>query len=507
MAAQPRVSYAPAGDGRLAYYVIGDAQAEWVVWVQWVAQHLDLMWTDPTIEAMITGLVRDDLTSIVVQPRGTGLSDPIARVATPAEQAADLLAVLDAEGITDATVNVVGGATLPALLLAAQHPERVRGLVLYGGSLTGPRIDDTADGWTPATARRFEQEWTRAGTRWGSGATLAAWDEGLATPHNVRLVGMGERCSVGPDLAAGYIDQFCDADSRPIAPQVRVPTRVLGVPGGVAPLSVMRALAEAVPGATFHELPRSRPGDSIGDSFIPIARHTAELARGDAARYGATERVLASVVFTDIVGSTEELVRAGDAAWAATLTRYHQMVRREASAQGGRVVDITGDGTLCEFPAPAAATRAAQAVCAAGRALGVQTRAGVHVGECERIGADLAGVAVHVGARISALAGPGQVLVSQTVHDLVAGAELRFEPLGRRELKGVPGRWAVFALRPRRPEDVPAVLQPAEPTVVDRLAVRLAQRAPDAVRTLNRAGNALQRRVNARRRSVSTARS
>lgn len=501
MSLAPRLSHAPVPGGSLAYHVVGDGRAGHVIWSQWVAQHLDLMWTDPTLEATVGGLARDDLTTILVQPRGTGLSAPSPRAATLDEQAADLLAVMDAEGVETATI-AAAGVGVPALILAAQHPARVRGLVLYGVPLTGPAIGGEDAGWTPEGARSAEAAWRHCVEAWGAGEVVQCWNAGLATPHNVRLSAMAERCSVGPELAKEYLEGSLVQDGRVVAAQVRVPVRVLGQPDNAAPLTAMRALADAIPGATYHELPRSVLGDTLGSAFVPIARHIAELARGRAARYGEHDLRFATVLFTDIVGSTEAVAEAGDAAWASTMREYLQLTRRAVTAGGGEVIKSTGDGTLCLFTSPAAAIGAAHAIGTQGHALGVETRAGVHAGECERLHEDLAGLAVHVGARICGLADPGEVLVSRAVRDLADVPELDFDARGEHDLKGVPGRWEAFAVRPADAPEGPVGAPRA--TTFDRALLGIARRAPRTVRAVNRAGDAVQRRRAGRRRPSAT---
>jgi class 3 adenylate cyclase len=362
--------------------------------------------------------------------------------------------------------------------------------------MTGPLASQDEFGWTPERAHACVEGYRRAGAGWGSGLSLALWDRALDTPYNRRLVGMAERCSASMRVAADHVEFLLAQDGREIFPQIRVPARVICVTGHVYPAATTRAVADAIEGAEYHELPRSERGDSIGAAWRPITRHIAEVVRGAAALTGTPERVMTSVLFTDIVGSTDHLARVGDTAWTAVLTAHERLVRGEVGRTGGRLVRTIGDGTLCEFGGPAAAVRCAEALCAAAPDLGIEIRAGVHTGECERRGDDLAGIAVHIGARVSALAAAGEVLVSRTVCDLVAGSGLAFASRGTHELKGVPGRWEVFAAGTQ--PQAPSALAPAAPTRADRAVVALARRSPRTLRVANRLGNAIQRRRAAR---------
>ncbi len=464
-----------------------------MVWCQEIGMHLDLAWTDPTIAEMVSGLARDGLTSILFQQRGFGLSDPVARLPTLAEQAADLLAVLDAEGVRRATLSTIAGTSISGALVAAQHPERVSGIVMLAPVLVGPLVDDCSEGWTPAEAQAFVDGYRRAGEEWGSGGLLRLWDPGLCTPFTQRLFGMLERCGASPETARAYFERWFTLDGRAIFPEVRVPTRVLSVPGSSFPATAAQAVAGCIPGAEYHELPASQIGDSMGSAWRPIARHIAEMARGAAAKTGTPDRTLTSVLFLDIVDSTSQLARRGDSDWAQVLDRLEQMTRREVAQAGGRYIKSTGDGALCEIASPARAVQSAQALCTAATELGIQLRVGIHTGECDRLGDDLAGLSVHIGARVCALAAPGEVAVSRTVRDLVVGSDLTFSSHGEHELKGIPGRWEIFAVATG---EIPATAsaKPAQPRPLDRVVMGMAGRAPGTLRAANRVANTLQRR-------------
>jgi class 3 adenylate cyclase len=482
------------GNGtRLVYHVIEGGSEGYVVWCQEFTQHLDLAWTDSTIAEAVCGLARDGLTSILFQARGLGLSDPVARPPTVADQAADLLAVLDAEGVHRATLATVYSTSLPAALVAAQRPTLVDGIVMLAPCLAGPlAAAGEDDGWTPDQARAVVDGYRRAGRDWGSGGFLRVWDPALCTPYNVRLMAMLERCSASPEMAQAILERMFMIDGRAIFPEVRVPTRVLSIPGSAFPAGVAQAVADRIPGAEHHALPATEIGDSIGTAWRPIARHVAELARGAAAKTGTPDRALVSVAFLDIVDSTSQVARLGDTEWAHVLDRLEQATRREVAQADGRYIKSTGDGALCEFASPARAVESARALSVAASELGVRIRAGVHTGECERLGDDLAGLAVHIAARVCALAGPGEVAVSRTVRDLVAGSGLTFSSRGEHTLKGVPRRWEIFAVGT---DDAPAGSPAAaRPRALDRVVVGMARRSPGAVRAANRVANAMQRR-------------
>jgi len=486
----PRTKFVQLESGQLGYQVIDGGTDGCVVWFQTPVQHLDLFWTDDTIVDAFEALARDGLTSILFQERGVGISDSLGRKSTLEEQAADLIAVLDAEGIGQATLVSTGSTALPVSLVAAQYPDRVRGIVMIGPTLVGPLVSDSEYGWTPQLARECIDGYRRAAANWGSGEVLALWDRALATPYNVRLMGMAERCSVSPEMGAAVVEHWLGQDGREIYPEVRAPTRVLRCAEHSA-WPFPTAVAEAIPGAEYHEVAVTERGDSLGLAWKGYAQHIAEVARGVDSTYGDSDRVLATVLFTDIVGSTDQLSRLGDVQWAAVLEDHDRMLRRQVARCGGRYVGSTGDGALCEFSGPAAAVESGQAVCSSASALRIEIRAGVHTGECSRRGEDLAGLAVHIGARVCAAAGPGEVVVSRTVRDLVAGSTLAFSTRGEHDLKGVPGSWELFAVGT---DAAPSTLSAPSPRPADRVVVGLSRRAPGAVRAANRFATAVQKR-------------
>ena len=506
MELDPRTGYVDIDGYSLAYQVLEGAPGAHAVWYQDLAQHLDLVWTDPTISSGFAELSQG-LTSVLLQQRGVGLSPAVEHVPTIERQAADALAVMDAVGVRRATVVGTSTTCAAACLLAAQHPERVAALVLLQPVVQGPLVDDLdARYWTADQASVMLDLAQELSGTWGKGGSLKVWDPALDTPFNRRLMAMIERCSIAPGTFEAWMDLYVRTDCRELLEQVRVPTLVLRVANNAFPESVVRGVAELIPGAVYEVLPSSVLGDAIGDAWARVFEHVLTATTGSAAKQ-APDRVLASVLFTDIVGSTEHLARLGDGAWRAVVREHELLTRREVAGEGGRIIRFAGDGAFSTFPGPAAAVRCASAICNGVRALGVEIRAGVHTGECEPLRDDLAGMAVHVGARVSAAANPSEVLVSRAVRDLVTGSGLTFTARGAHELKGIPDRWELFALGDH---DAPPtrIAVEAAPAVGDRVVMTVARSTPGLLRGLARVGNAWQRRRHrtATRQAVGAAR-
>lgn len=497
MSVDPRTESVDTGSGRLVYQVVDSPGPGVILWCQELQVHLDLFWTDPSIAGEIEALAAAGATSILCQERGVGLSDPVARLATIEESAADLLAVLDAEGVERATLVGTLSRGLAAMLLAAQHPERVTAVILCGTIIAGARVTDSEYGWTPETSRACIEDHERLKGQWGTGQSLRLLEPGLATPHNVRLWAMTERCCAAPAFVAQAIDRWLDLDARALAPQVPVPLWALGARGWPFPLEAARALAEAAPRGIYREIPAVVLGDSLATAAMPVFQLAGEVVLGPAA--APPRGVLASVLFLDIVRSTEHLARVGDSAWKAVLERFDVLTRREVARGEGEIVKSTGDGALCAFGSAAAAVDAARALCEAAPELGIEVRAGVHSGECVRVPGDLAGIALHVAARVCDEAAGGEVLVTRAVRDLIAGAGVEFAPRGARTLRGVSEPVEMFAAGGTRP--LPAAPLVPEPNAMDRAIVGLARRAPGAIRTLNRAGSAVRRGALRRRKA------
>src|SRR3954447_10585502 len=407
------------GGRDLAYEVIGSGTAGFVVYLECGA-HLDLMWTDPAWNQpaeRFAALWRAPF----FQMRGIGQSEPVERLPTLEEQAQDIATVMDEVGLDRAWVFGSGATAPGAVVFAASHPDRVVGLVLNVPFLSAPLADDPdLTGWEPGAARRWAEAWLEAGDRWGSGVMIDGWDPALASKSVYRQAALLERPSASRAVARAYIEAAMRTDVSRIAPQVQCPVRVLHMPTTTLPEPVSRHAAELFPAGELHVLRPSEPGMSFGESFAPVWEHNAELVTGRAAP--PSDRRMATVMFEDVVGSTKLMSEIGDDAWGRLSVQRDRLVRDCVEDHGGQVINTAGDGSMCTLPGPAAAIRCAEQLHEVVRSLELELRVGIHTGECERIGDDLAGMAVHVAARIGAAAAPGETLVSRTVSDLVASS-------------------------------------------------------------------------------------
>jgi class 3 adenylate cyclase len=331
-------------------------------------------------------------------------------------------------------------------LFAATHPERTAGLVLCNTFACGKRSDDYPAGpWTPRSQEVIE---SAIDAGWGTGVTARIFAPSRAGDEAfVRSWGRFERRAVGKGAMRKIIAMAMDTDVRQILPSIGVPTLVVHRSGDRAtPVAGGRHLAEAIPGARFVEVPGADHFPWIGDTEAILGE--VELFVTGARRAAERDRVLATILFVDIVDSTRELVERGDRAWRELLGRFLALVRRQLERYRGREIDTTGDGLFATFDGPARAIRCACAIRDAVAGLGIEVRAGLHTGECEVLGPKVSGIAVHTGARICATADPGEVRVSSTVRDLVAGSALRFADRGVHALRGVTGEWRLFAVEP-----------------------------------------------------------
>jgi class 3 adenylate cyclase len=441
----PQTRYARSGDLHIAYQVVGEGPMDLIYVPSWISQ-VEHYWDEP----MVAGYFRR-LTSfsrlILFDRRGSGMSDPVSRAPTLEEQMDDVVAVMEAAGSDRAAVFALleGGAM--AALFAATHPERTTALVLYEAQ---PRMS-----WAPdydwAMRREEREAYVNNGglESWGDGSRIEAVSPSSA--GNVRLqewYGKLERLSASPGTAARLMMMNAEVDVRAVLPSITVPTLVLHRSGDkMIDIRHSRYLAEHIPGAKLVEL----PGDDAL-SFGPEA--ASELDEIEEFLTGArpawrSERILATVMFSDIVDSTARAAEMGDRRWRDLLGSVEAEVGRELSRFRGRAVKTLGDGFLATFDGPARAIRCATSIRDTARArFGLEVRSGLHTGEVELIGDDVGGIAVHIGARVGSNAGPGEVLVSGTVKDLVVGSGIGFEDRGERELKGVPGRWRLFAVAP-----------------------------------------------------------
>jgi pimeloyl-ACP methyl ester carboxylesterase/class 3 adenylate cyclase len=438
---RPEIRYATSGDVSIAYHVLGDGPPDIVV-APGALSHLEVEWEYPLYRRFFERLARFSRV-IRFDKRGTGLSDRFAdhRLPTLEERADDIRAVMDAAGSERATVFGSSDGGTMACLFAASHPQRTSRLVLYGTEITSEA--DPTDEEIAARVRRARAEW---GSEAQARRDLARFAPSVADdPEWISWESRVTRSGGTPGSFAALLRISRDLDIRPVLPAVRVPTLVLHRVGDrVVDIAQGRMLAAAIPGARLVELPGADHYHWIGDAdgIIEEIEEFVTGVRDPAER----NRVLATVVFSDIVDSTARAVELGDRAWRQLLDRHHAVIRRELARFDGVELDTAGDGFFARFDGPARAVRFACRAREAVRELGLEIRAGIHTGECELHGDKLAGVAVHVGARVAAIAAPGEVIVSSTVRDLVAGSGLSFEDRGERELRGVPEPWRVYAV-------------------------------------------------------------
>ena len=446
-AVQPATRYARTRDGvSIAYQVVGDGPRD-LIWVPGWVSNVETSWEEPNQARMFEELASFSRL-ILFDKRGTGLSDRVPDDQLPDldTRMSDLTAVCDAVGSTSAALFGVSEGAPLATLFAATYPERSTALVLFGGFARRAWAPDFPSG---RTAAEFEDYLHEILSGWGGPVGLEARAPSRANDSRFRETWSRIlRTGASPGAAATLMMMNAAIDIRPILPTVRVPTLVLHRIGDrTIPLEVGRQLAAAIPGSSFVELPGDDHVPWVGDSDRVVAEVAAFLT--GQRRRAPTNRVLATVLFTDIVGSTTTAALLGDQAWADLLEAHNVRLREQIGRFGGREIDTAGDGFLATFDGPARAVRCALAAAVAVRPLGLEIRAGVHTGEIELAGDDIRGMAVHIGARIAALAGPGEVLVSRTVRDLVVGSGLTFSDRGTHELKGVPDSWQVLAATDR----------------------------------------------------------
>jgi class 3 adenylate cyclase/pimeloyl-ACP methyl ester carboxylesterase len=475
----------------LAYQVVGDGPAD-IVAVYEIGMHLDLCWTDPDLHRnyeRLAGFSR----FACFQPRGFGLSDQITYTPTIEQQADDILAVMDAVGMQRATLMGTASTCGAAALLAARVPERIHGLVLWMPLPYGWAAREDPHGWTASDVDSFFDDLHHAVSRWGSGESISIWGPAWDSPLNRRFSALLERSSGTPASALSYMETVLDRDIRDVFHSVQVPTRVLWETGCPFPEAYGRYAASLVPDATFIPLPEASRGSSIGQIFVRVWDHLEEAATGTPHSADA-DRFLGTVIFTDVVGSTELLTDVGDEKYQSLRAGHERRVRLEVEAAGGRLVSVMGDGTMSVFDGPTTAVRCAESICRAAAADGLAVRAGVHTGELQRDGMNVTGISVHIGARVGAAAGPGEVVVSRTVHDLVFGSGLTFASRGEHDLKGVPGRWELFAITHVGDQEDSLPIEEPMQTAMDKVALQTARAAPGFSRAAVRLANAVQRR-------------
>jgi len=438
---QPKTRYAKSGGVSIAYQVFGDGPLD-VVFIPGFVSNVEFYWELPTTTRIFERLA--SFSRVVLwDKRGTGMSDPVNEVPTLDDRVDDLKAVMEAVGSERAAFFGVSEGGPMSLLFSASHPERTTALVLYGAS---PKFSAAADwdwGWS---AQEITERLAEIEQGWGDAALIDLFAPGQVDNEGIQYAwGRYQRTGASPAMGRAVYEALCELDCREILSAIRVPTLILHPTGDrVADVRAARHMAEHIPGAQMVEFPSEDhlllmyDPDPIVDEieqFLTGVRHEPP-----------SNRMLATVMFTDIAGSTVRAAELGDHRWRDLLATHDAAIRRELTRFEGQEIKTTGDGFLATFSAPSRAITCACAIRDTVRRFGLDVRIGLHTGECELMGADVGGLAVHTGARVVALAEPGEVLVSSTVKDLVAGSRIGFLERGTHELKGVPGEWRLFAV-------------------------------------------------------------
>jgi class 3 adenylate cyclase len=437
------IRYAQSGDISIAWQRFGNPDGVPVVVIPPLATSIELMWEWPAGRGYLDrwGAFAD---IVQFDKRGCGASDRIVGAPGVEERMDDIRVVMDAAGLEHATLFGLSEGSAMAMLFAATYPERVTALVLQGAFACLRQHPDYPAGAPPDVAARIP---AYIGDTWATPETtiLALFcPSQIGDPDFLRWMIRFQRAAATPGTVRRLMELNMDIDVRAAVEAIQCPTLVLHASGDRAVrVGHGRWLAEHIPGAQFalYESSDHYPG------FDPLAGQVdtiEEFLTGELAP-AATDRVLATVLFTDIVDSTRRAAEVGDAAWRTLLDRHDEAIGREIARHGGRVVHGTGDGLLATFDSPSRAIRCGHAGIAAVRSLGIEVRAGVHTGELERRGDDVAGMAVHIGARVAGLAGAGEVLASASVPPLVVGSEITFTDRGAYALKGIDGEWQVLA--------------------------------------------------------------
>ena len=433
------VRFAENGDIRLAYKVIGEGDLDLVFVPTWLS-NLDLL---DRYKPLVQSIERlsDFARVIILDRRGTGLSDRLCGVATLEEGMDDLTAILDAAGVEKASLLSLNESGTLCALYAATYPDRVRSLVLYGTFATTTWQPDYP--WGQKPEERAEQI-ALVSQVWGHEDTGPLFNQGPAADEEfAHWAVRWARNSVSRDALPGVFEMLAKTDVRHVLPTIRVPTLVLHRSNdAIVPVENGRYIAQHIPKAKYVELPGEDHLPFLGDSEA-IADEIEEFITGSRRARGL-ERVLATILFTDIVGSTEKAAALGDEKWRRVLDDYDEIVRQHLDRFQGQLIKNLGDGHFATFDGPARALRCACSIRTSVERLGVELRSGLHTGEVEVRGDDLGGIAVHIGARVMSLAKPGEVLVSSAVPPLVAGSNIDFEDCGMHELRGVEGKWALF---------------------------------------------------------------
>jgi len=437
----PQTRYAKSGDVNIAYQVLGQGPPDLVLIPGWVS-NIEIFWEEPAVVRFFTRLASFSRL-ILFDKRGTGLSDRVAEMPNLETRMDDARAVLDTVGSERAALFGYSEGGVLCALFAETYPNRASALIMHGSYARLTAAPDYPWGLNEQERSAFVDQAVR---EWGAPIGIDMRAPSMATDERFRQWwARFLRLSASPAAFATLSHMNAQMDIRQVLPAIRVPTLILhSVNDRNLDVRGSRYLAERIPGAKLVELsgpdhvPWLSDADIVVDEveeFLTGARHAPE-----------PERVLATVMFTDIVGASERAAGLGDRRWHDLLDSHHALIRRQLNHFRGREIDTAGDGFLATFDGPARAVRCASTISDGVRSLGIEVRAGLHTGECEMMGDKLAGIAVHIGSRVAALARPGEVLVSSTVKDLVAGSGLSFQDRGIQSLKGIPGEWRLFAV-------------------------------------------------------------
>jgi class 3 adenylate cyclase len=439
-----RVRWAQSDDGaNIAFRVLGGGPVD-LVFLSGITSHIEVLLEEPGLRRWWERL-GTIARVILVDRRGLGLSDRIHGPLTVADEVADIDAVLDAAGCDRVVVQAYAAGGPLAIEYAARRPERTLALVLYASIIATERDEELPWADTPEERR---VRIARLLEGWGTGAAIEAMAPSVAGDARMReWMGKLERQSVTPSGFQRIADNFQGVDARPHLPTLRVPTLILHRTGDrLIDVGHSRVAARLIPGARLVELPGDDSLPMVGDTEALLGE-IEEFLTGSRTATSGLQRRLLTILFTDIVDATGHAARMGDGRWRDLLAAHDNAIRREVERYGGREVKTVGDGYIAAFDGPPSdALRCARTVVAAVRGLGIQIRAGLHTGECELIGGDVGGMAVHIAARVCDMAGPEEILTSGTVYGTVFGSGLEFDSRGMHELRGVPGSWPIFAL-------------------------------------------------------------
>ena len=452
-------SYAPCGGLSLAYQVFGDGPVE-LVYAGSFVSHLEVFWTMPEFEAFMERF-STFCRVLLFDKAGVGLSDPVPQVRTLDDRAAEIEAVMDAAGFERAVLFGLSEGGPAAMVFAATRPERTRALILAGtfayfgisgwddfdrdpAELRARVLAEVGELYAPTTEQfaQFQEFGRGSASAWGTGKALRCL---LPTFGSVRQLGMFERMSASPGMARATLQAAFRIDVRPILPTIAVPALVIHATGDLVPVQGGRYLADHIPGARMLELDGTDHAPWITNPD-EISSAIEEFLTGSHAAPSQSHRALRTVLFTDMVASTQHAAATGDERWRTVLHRMGEITADLTGRFGGVVVKSTGDGHLATFDGPTQAIRCAEALRDQTESMGIEIRAGIHTGECELLDGDIGGIAVHIAARILGLAGAGEILVSSTVRDLVVGSGTGFEDRGDVQLRGVPGTWRLLAV-------------------------------------------------------------